>query len=218
MEGVFTEIYDKNIWGCGSGGGSKKSVCGPYIDFVRKFINDMNVKKVVDLGCGDWQFSEEIYKDLNLDSSSGSGSGSGSTVEYIGYDCVKSVVETNKEKFSKDIGTTTTTFMHLDFFSNVENLEKADLYILKDVLQHWTIESITTFLDKITKNKQTKYILICNCCDQKQDNQPLRHIAVNNNMCGSFHRSLTSKMLPLKKYNPKIVLKYSTKEVSVITT
>ena len=51
-----------------------------------------------------------------------------------------------------------------------------------------------------------KYILICNCKNQKYDYQdePLRY------------RPLNVKYYPLKKYNPEIKLEYSTKQLSII--
>lgn len=51
----------------------------PRIEFVRRFIKENSIKSVVDLGCGDWQFSPYIYHDL--------------FVAYVGYDVVLPVIQ-----------------------------------------------------------------------------------------------------------------------------
>uniref|UniRef100_A0A6C0B504 Uncharacterized protein n=1 Tax=viral metagenome TaxID=1070528 RepID=A0A6C0B504_9ZZZZ len=78
---------------------------------------------------------------------------------------------------------------------------------VKDVLQHWNLNSIYSFLDYLIVNKKFRYILICNCCGQKIDNNDIR--------TGNF-RPLSCDFLPLKKYNPKKLYRYKTKEISVI--
>jgi mannosyltransferase OCH1-like enzyme len=98
-------------------------------------------------------------------------------------------------------------FLHLDFFNNKEDIIDCDLYILKDILQHWSINDITMFLDYLINHKVFKYILITNCSYQTNDN-----VDINT---GNF-RPLSADYLPLKKYNPEILYKYNTKEVSVI--
>jgi len=82
-----------------------------------------------------------------------------------------------------------------------------DLCILKDVIQHWSLDNIYNFLDYLVENKKFKYILICNCCYQIQDN-----INIQN---GDF-RPLSYKYFPLKKYKPIKLYNYNSKEVSVI--
>lgn len=46
---------------------------------MRKFIKENAIHSVVDLGCGDWQFSPYIYHDLG--------------VAYTGYDVVLPVIQ-----------------------------------------------------------------------------------------------------------------------------
>ena len=75
---------------------------------------------------------------------------------------------------------------------------------------HWSLDNIYTFLDYLVKCKKFKYILICNCCSQTQDD-----IDIEN---GDW-RELSCDYFPLKKYNPiKLYefIAYKKKEVSVI--
>jgi hypothetical protein len=200
MEKTFTNIYEKSVWGNNkkngykgsSGNGSSIEVNkNTYVPFLKKFIIDNNIKKVVDLGCGDFRCGPLIYKDLDI--------------EYTGYDTYKKIVDFNSKthlqpKFN---------FIHLDFCNNKEEILNGDLCILKDVIQHWNLENINKFLDFLVEQKKFKYILICNCCYQKEDNTEILN--------GQF-RPLSCNYLPLKKYNPKKIYNYLRKEVCVIET
>ena len=129
MEKIFTNIYQKNIWKKGSGAGSTPNYNIKYMAFLQNFIQMNNIKTVMDLGCGDWQFSRLIdYSD----------------VQYTGIDCVKSIVDINNNSYDKP----NITFKHMDIF-NDELPSNQDLVILKDVLQHWDNHTIILFLDKL---------------------------------------------------------------------
>ena len=80
--------------------------------------------------------------------------------------------------------------------------------ILKDVIQHWPLKEIYLFLDYLTQSKKFKYILLINCCRQKDDNQDIGNI-------GDW-RQLSCNFLPLKKYNAVKIDNYNTKEISII--
>lgn len=143
---IFTEIYEKNIWG-GSGGGSSPENTVEYRALLQKFLKDHDIKTVVDYGCGDWSFSKLI---------------DWSDVLYVGMDCVESVVEENFYKFGSE---------NIKFLSPLGVMVQSDLLILKDVLQHWSNKDIDIFLRSVVNNH--KYILITNTSDQKHDNQDI---------------------------------------------
>jgi hypothetical protein len=198
MERIFSHIYENKLWGnnnhneykgsSGDGSGvdyNKKD----YIPFLKNFIKTKNVKTVVDLGCGDFRCGELIYGDLD--------------VKYTGYDAYKKVVECGEKSFSNE----KYTFRHLDFCNKKEEIVGGDLCILKDVIQHWSLRDIYSFLDYIVSSKKFKYILICNCCNQTQDNTEIQ--------TGDW-RELSCDKFPLKRYCPKKLMRYQTKEVCVI--
>jgi hypothetical protein len=200
MEQVFTYIYENKIWGNNynakyngsSGEGSSINYNkDSYVIFLKKFITDNQIKKVIDLGCGDFICGPYIYSDLD--------------VTYRGYDVYKNVIEFNSSQYPKS----KFKFVHLDFYNEKEEIQGGDLCILKDVLQHWPLKDIYEFLDYLVESKKFKYILICNCCYQDTDDTDIQ--------IGNF-RCLSSDFLPLKKYNAQKVYNYNTKEVSVITT
>jgi SAM-dependent methyltransferase len=139
MKAVFTQIYAQNLWGYGSGEGSLPEHTKDYRRFLERFIRDRQIKSVVDYGCGDWQFSRLIDWD---------------GVRYLGLDVVDSLIEHNLKTYRKD----NITFEVLA--GTPVELPDAELIILKDVLQHWSHQSIRSFLPKIAK---CKFALITNC-------------------------------------------------------
>ena len=141
MEDIFTNIYSKNIWGGGSGGGSKiSSHTQKYVDILYYILYEYDIKNICDIGCGDWEFSRFIdFSDFN----------------YTGIDCVKSVIDENKNLYQKD----NISFIHKTIGNNYIP-EGYDLVILKDVIQHWTNEDILKWLPDILE--KNKYVFITN--------------------------------------------------------
>jgi SAM-dependent methyltransferase len=195
---IFTNIYENNTWGKNSSYDlSYKGTSGDgstiqyninyYIPCIKQFIDKYNIKKVIDLGCGDWQSSHLIYQNTN--------------VNYIGYDAYKKICDNNNKNYPQY------KFIHLDFIKDKNLLENGDLCIIKDVLQHLCNKDINDLLEYITTNNKYKYIIITNCCRQLYDNQDIKN--------GDW-RQLTAKLKPLNKFSPKIVGYYNTKEISII--
>ena len=137
---IFSKIYNENLWGNGSGWGSMEIHTRSYREFLQNFFAEKSITSVVDLGCGDWQFARH----MNWDGMS-----------YLGIDVVESVINENRKCFSN----TNIEFQCLDVVQE-EQLPKADLIIIKDVLQHWPNKEIMEFLPKLSSYK---YALITNC-------------------------------------------------------
>jgi 2-polyprenyl-3-methyl-5-hydroxy-6-metoxy-1,4-benzoquinol methylase len=136
---VFSKIYKEDLWHGGSGAGSKLENVKEYVEILQKYIDKPEIKTVLDLGCGDWQFSK--FLDL-------------SSVSYLGVDVVESVIESNSTSYSasniKFISRDITTY----------ELPKVDLIICKDVLQHLCNKDVVTTLVKIITS--SKFSLITN--------------------------------------------------------
>jgi SAM-dependent methyltransferase len=144
IEDAFTNIYKNKKWGCNefgegsSGPGSTLEMTEPYRFLLQDFLNSSNIQSVVDVGCGDWEFSRAI---------------NWTGIDYRGYDVVKSVIQHNQERYSA---------ANIQFF--LENaltfeLPSADLLICKDVLQHLPNEDIHNFIQQLHKYK---YCLLTN--------------------------------------------------------
>ncbi len=134
-EESFTKIYKKNIWGSGSGTGSKMSRNNrKYIELLESIMDRYEINTICDVGCGDWEFSQHIdFGDR----------------KYVGVDCVSHVVKEVQDKFGKT--RPNTQFMHKvigdDFIP-----KGYDLIIIKDVIQHWTDEDIMNYFTQILDN------------------------------------------------------------------
>jgi SAM-dependent methyltransferase len=198
MESVFTFIYENNVWGNdrnqiykGSSGAGSEIFFNKetYVPFLKDFIQKNEIKSVVDLGCGNFKCGPLIYDDLDI--------------QYTGYDAYNKVIETN----SKTMNNEKYNFIHLDFCNEKEKINGADLCILKDVVQHWRLSNIYTFMDYLVSSKKFKYILLCNCSNQTQN---------DTDICDGQWRPLSCDYLPLKKYNPIKLYQFRTKEVSLI--
>ncbi len=139
MKERFEEIYASNEWRHGSGSGSLPKHTRGYVRCLQRFLREQAIETVVDLGCGDWQFSRFLrWQGL----------------EYRGFDIVSSVIEQNRARF-----TAPNIEFHL-FSGDVADLPPADLLIVKDVLQHWSDEAVQAFLPTL---RQYKYSLVTNC-------------------------------------------------------
>lgn len=139
----FEKIYDKNKWLFGSGEGSLAKYTKKYRVFLENFLVTHQIKSVLDFGCGDWQFSK--FVDWN-------------GIKYHGVDIVKSIIDNNQKKYQTDL-------IKFSVIDSEYQPEAADLFIAKDVFQHWSNEKIKRFLPNL---KKYKYVLMTNCGDLPQ--------------------------------------------------
>jgi len=180
MKNIFTEIYANNGWGQGSGEGSLPQTTEEYRAFLEQFICDNQIESVVDYGCGDWQFSSLI---------------NWGNVQYLGLDVVDSLIEHHNKTYS----TYNIQFQSINDIP--DELPDADLILLKDVLQHWSNQTIMAFIPKIAKYK---YALITNCINPKG-------VTDNHDIHDGNFRYLDLRKPPFA-YNMRKVLEYTNKE------
>ncbi|HHY1436434.1 TPA: methyltransferase domain-containing protein [Campylobacter jejuni] len=138
LNALFNTIYQTNAWGCGSGPGSNPIVTKEYVDFLHLFFKEKKIQSIVDIGCGDWQFS----KNINFDK-----------IQYTGYDVASFVIEKNNANYKKE----NINFILYD--GDFNKVKSADLVICKDVLQHLPNNKILEFLNILPK---FKFALIAN--------------------------------------------------------
>ncbi|MDB6078704.1 MAG: SAM-dependent methyltransferase [Akkermansiaceae bacterium] len=139
MEDFFKKVYTENIWERGSGPGSYPENTIAYREYLQKFLAEHHIKSVVDIGCGDWQFSRLI---------------DWTGIDYLGIDCVEDVIAGNQAQFSAP----NIRFLH-DNAAAMSEIPWADLAIIKDVLQHLTIKTICELLNRLPCYR---YILFTN--------------------------------------------------------
>jgi hypothetical protein len=194
MEQTFRTIYLNGAWGDNkdklymgsSGDGSRLEHALPYVEFVRKWLLENDIKSVVDGGCGDCQHFKPLYQGLQLN--------------YVGYDIYKEMIMAN----NRDHIAFDRHFRQLDIYNQRDMMIEADVLILKDILQHWLDNEVVDFLDWATTCGKYKHILLTNCSDGR-DNTLLLYR-------GGF-RPLDEKHRLLSKYDMKPVFEYTTKKV-----
>lgn len=197
MKGQFEYIYAHGVWGNGSGEGSLPVHTRTYIQFLERFIRSRAIGSVVDYGCGDWQFSKLV---------------DWGKVNYRGFDIVGSVIQNNRQRYQRDCIT-----FH-EIFSPQE-LPSADLLIVKDVLQHWSDDSIRAFLPVL---ERFRYALVTNCVNPAGPtrNDPIEdggfryldlrlppfNVAAEQMLSFSNYRSLRSRFVEKPRWRKKVLL------------
>jgi SAM-dependent methyltransferase len=196
---VFTNIYSKDIWTNGSGTGSTPSYCKKYMENIEAYIKKNDIKNVLDLGCGDWQFSQYI---------------DWATVDYVGLDVVKTVIDNNIRDYAKE----NIHFECLDIsdISKIkEHIEKRNqLILMKDVLMHWTNEEVVAWMNKLTQLLTTEHFITAN--NWKYYRKPEK-----NNQERALDKRyswapIDSQKPPLNKYGFEIIFHYRFKQVSLL--
>lgn len=102
---------------------------------LNKFIKDYNIKSIIDIPCGDFNYMSTI----NLEN-----------VDYIGYDVSVNAINMCNNKNDKS----NIKFGVLD--ATKEELSYADLIIVKDLFLHLSFEDIEKILSNV-KNSKCKY-------------------------------------------------------------
>ncbi len=128
---IFDDIYRNDLWQGGSGAGSREELTRDYRAFLQDFLRHNAIASVVDVGCGDWQFSRHI---------------DWSGIDYTGIDASAVALE-NTRAFARP----GVRFLHAD--ATRDALPAADLLIAKDVLQHWSNADIHAFLPGLQNYK-----------------------------------------------------------------
>lgn len=138
---VFEEIYDQHTWdreGTGryrSGPGSSANVTQRYEAFVVDYIlRHPDIRKLVDIGCGDFQVSGRILAAL---------AAQGRDIDYVGCDIAANVVAYNTSTF----GRSGVAFKVLDVTR--EPPPAGDIVTVREVLQHLSNAHISAALGNL---------------------------------------------------------------------
>ncbi|MBV9216934.1 MAG: class I SAM-dependent methyltransferase [Acidobacteria bacterium] len=140
----FEEIYRSAEWGGDSGEGSRPIYTKGYVEFLNTFLKENAIKSVVDLGCGDWQFSRSI---------------DWGPAAYLGVDVARPIVDANRKMYSR------ANVRFEECSGDPKELPPADLLLVKDVLQHLSYTNIDRVLASLSNYK---FSLITNCVDPKK--------------------------------------------------
>jgi len=139
---LYTKIYNNNIWG----GKESKSGKGSDLDQTKRIINriphlvkNYEIKSILDMGCGDLNWMKHVLYQLP-------------GIKYTGVDIVDDLIEKNKINFPDY------EFYALDIMKMNFDDFNYDLVICRDLLVHYSFNSIVAFLYRIA-NSSCKYLL-----------------------------------------------------------
>jgi hypothetical protein len=139
---IFRDIYKNSLWGHDenskyfSGIGSRGEAAAIYArcmaELLKRHVAELGRPiTVVDLGCGDFQIGGALTAEVP-------------DLIYIGCDIVPEIVEHNTKLFA----TGQITFRQLDMV--VDPLPDADVYLVRQVLQHLSNAEIVGFLRRVS--------------------------------------------------------------------
>lgn len=146
---IFTDIYQRRVWGDGSGGGSAPGVAGPWAAIASKVIAELKPRTVLDIGCGDGWASAGI--DLH-------------GAAYLGIDPVDSIVEYCRE--THIVGNR--NYLPIDAITQV--LPDADLVLVKEVTQHLSDASVLALIEKL---RRYPAVLHCSAVGFEDDHEDI---------------------------------------------
>jgi hypothetical protein len=173
---IFNNIYQKNLWGKDSGTGSLKEHAREYINYVNGFIKAYNIKSILDLGMGD----TKVFRELDLTN----------VDEYTGVEVSDFAINKYYKNFKRDVTVINDDIVKCEY-------PKADLILIKDVLQHLEIEFIKTVMDKIFNS--CKYAIITNDILLTENNEDIKN---------GEYRGLDLKKDPFNYKNLQIINTY----------
>jgi len=137
MEEIFKGFYETGVWAGGK----------DYIDNglhqaenIQRFLTGKEITSIVDVGCGHWTWQSVVeWKDI----------------EYIGIDCVSSVIRYNIDKCAGL--DPRPAFIQADVMT-LNELPKADVLLVKDVFMNWDNLTILRFLKDVREFKWMVFV------------------------------------------------------------
>tara|TARA_B110000305_G_C19254612_1_gene546453 strand:- start:204 stop:914 length:711 start_codon:yes stop_codon:yes gene_type:complete len=145
-EKKFNFIYKNKYWqnidnGSLSGAGSNLDDSTHNLSLeLPKFINKYKIGSLVDIPCGDWAWMSKLEL---------------SNINYTGCDIVEDMIEVNNKKYKNS----KITFIKKNL--SCDDLPKADMILVRDLLVHLKYPDIISCLNNIKKHKYA-YIAITN--------------------------------------------------------
>ena len=142
---IFKYIFSSGYWS-DYDTSEKKSVSGKGSNFenasylkneLEKFFRENKIKKILDIGCGDFNWMSKILENVEYE-------------KYVGVDIVKNLIEDNLTKY----GSKKISFICKDIVAeNFEPFEVYDLILIRHVFIHLKNSNIIKVLNKIKKIK-----------------------------------------------------------------
>lgn len=118
----WQDLYSIGGWEeKGSGPGSEASVNFELISFLSNFISSNNITSILDFGCGDLQWVNQLFSN---------------NISYVGVDFIPSLISSNAASYPNQ------TFICQDVLDITESYE---LVICKDLIHHARLNAANYF-------------------------------------------------------------------------
>lgn len=189
MQKAFVHAYDSGAWGGGSGPGSAPAYCLPLATFLSVYLMRSHYLSMCDLGCGDFQWMGAVVEATGI--------------KYIGVDCVPRLIKQHTDRYATN---GRYAFWHLDV-ANASDFPTADVYFIKDVLQHWTSDVVLAWLRRFFDRRPGARLLMVNCGGQAGD----RVLTT-----GGF-APIDGDKYPLSEFNAELLFSWDTKRLYQVT-
>tara|TARA_B100000787_G_C16176625_1_gene289390 strand:+ start:59 stop:781 length:723 start_codon:yes stop_codon:yes gene_type:complete len=140
---IFKHIFKSGYWldynthndESRSGKGSNFENTVQLQSDLKVFFKDNKVKKILDIGCGDFNWMSILLKEVDYDS-------------YLGLDIVDSLVDYNNKKY----GNKKIKFVSKDFVNDdIDFIKEFDFILIRHVFIHLKNSNINSVINKIKK-------------------------------------------------------------------
>jgi SAM-dependent methyltransferase len=173
----FSYIYKSKYWkgigdGSLSGAGSNENTTHNIKLELQNFFNQKKIQSILDIPCGDWKWMSNMDFEC---------------INYIGCDVVKEMIDKNNKLYAKD----NVKFLVKSLID--DDLPKADIIIVRDLLVHLDNSDILKCLENI-KRSDFKYIAITN--------YPILKSQYKENILGDKWRAINLSMEPFNLIDP----------------
>ena len=135
----YASIDEKNLLVSGPGSIPGTAQTQTVIENLKIFIEENNLRSILDIACGDFSWMKELIKNDKL--------------YYTGWDIVGEIIDYNKKKYSSK---------NINFFCkdivNENNFGNYDLIFCRDFFIHMNIDDIKKILNNIRKSNAKFFI------------------------------------------------------------
>lgn len=150
VQEVFERIYADGVWGQDSEGAGTSGLGSHHEDITCKYTQavedwlsslpgDVRKNTACDLGCGDFNVGLRLYAKFD---------------RYFAFDVSRNVIERNKSRYG-ELGV---DFQVLNIAE--EHLPEADVYFVRQVLQHLDNDTIDKFVKNIGSVKSGAHLVV----------------------------------------------------------
>ncbi len=143
-EAAFNDVYVRGLWGSESEGlsgeGSYGDLAEHYVQIVEDMIHKIDAASVLDLGTGDFNIGQKLCHLVE---------------QFIAADVSSVIIERNRVLFAAE---RTVNFIQLDACS--DPLPRADLVLIRQVLQHLSNDEIEAVLQNLERSGCRRALIV----------------------------------------------------------